>query len=98
MRDSAFRLPLFPFWIAVKQDSPRPICLAAPESRYAAAFIWSESARAYIHGQSDSTAELHLVSRATFGEVAKLVRGMGLSGLCFEPDMFGRGERITVAQ
>ena len=94
----ARRRPLFPFWVVLRPGEPVPVGLARPDSRYAAAFVSSESALAYVVRQRDSKSELHLVCRATFGELAKRLRRVGLLGLCFEPDAHGRGETMTFVQ
>src|SRR5205807_2942106 len=95
---AAHRATLFPFWIVVRPDDLPPVGLATKASRYAAAFVSSECALAYLHRQRDSKSELRLVCRATFGEVAERLRRFGLSGLCFDPDPLGRGDTITLAQ
>src|SRR5262245_8170355 len=95
----AHRATLFPFWVVVCPDNRPSLILATPRLRYAAAFVSSESARAYLYRHRDaSRCELHLVCRATFGELAERLRSIGVSGLRFEPDPLGHGETITLAQ
>jgi hypothetical protein len=94
----AHRARLFPFWIVVRPDDLPPVGLATKASRYAAAFVSSECALAYLHRQRDSKSELRLVCRATFGDLAARLRKFGVLGLCFEPDPLGRGDTITLAQ
>src|SRR5438552_17560378 len=92
------RAQLFPFWIVARPGDSTPVGLASPGSGYVAAFISAESALAYMDRDRDARSELHLVCRATFAELAERLRSLGLSGLCFEPNSQGRGDRITLAQ